>query len=137
MSDPKNAKASGVLLQVLPTDASATDVSQANEFAHISKLTETLTKEEMFSLSVEDILYRLYHQEDVEVYPAKDDIKSLTNILDEANDLDLIISSGGASVGDYDIVQRALEKNNFELLFWRIAMRPGKPLFFGLLEKIP
>ncbi|GFD70064.1 33 kDa chaperonin [Alteromonas sp. KUL156] len=72
LSDPSNAKASGVLLQVLPTDASATDVSQANEFAHISKLTETLTKEEMFSLSVEDILYRLYHQEDVEVYPAKD-----------------------------------------------------------------
>jgi molecular chaperone Hsp33 len=47
-------------------------VSQANEFAHISKLTQTLTKEEMFTLSVEDILYRLYHQEDVEVYPAKD-----------------------------------------------------------------
>ena len=68
---------------------------------------------------------------------AKDNIKSLTKILDEANDLDLIISSGGASVGDYDIVQRALEKNNFELLFWRIAMRPGKPLFFGLLDKIP
>lgn len=72
LSDPENAKASGVLLQVLPTDASATDVSQANEFAHISKLTETLTKDEMFSLSVEDILYRLYHQEDVEVYPAKE-----------------------------------------------------------------
>ncbi|BCO20968.1 33 kDa chaperonin [Tenacibaculum sp. KUL152] len=72
MGNPEDPKASGVLLQVLPTDASATDVSQANEFAHIAKLTETLTKDEMFSLTVEDILYRLYHQEDVEMFPAKD-----------------------------------------------------------------
>lgn len=71
LDDPKNAKASGILLQVLPTDSSATDVSQANEFAHISTLTETLTKEEMFTLSVEDILHRLYHQEEVELFPAK------------------------------------------------------------------
>ncbi|GEA09353.1 33 kDa chaperonin [Alteromonas sp. KUL42] len=71
LDDPKNAKASGILLQVLPTDSSATDVSQANEFAHISTLTETLTKEEMFTLSVEEILHRLYHQEEVELFPAK------------------------------------------------------------------
>ena len=71
LDDPKNAKASGILLQVLPTDSSATDLSQANEFAHISTLTETLTKEEMFTLSVEDILHRLYHQEEVELFPAK------------------------------------------------------------------
>lgn len=71
LSDPQNAKASGILLQVLPTDSSATDVSQANEFEHISTLTETLTKEEMFTLSVEDILHRLYHQEEVELFPAK------------------------------------------------------------------
>ncbi len=71
LDDPRNAKASGILLQVLPTDSSATDVSQANEFAHISTLTETLTKEEMFTLSVEDILHRLYHQEEVELFPAK------------------------------------------------------------------
>ena len=68
LSDAKNAKAAGILLQVLPTDASATDVSQATEFEHISTLTDTLTSKEVFSLSVEDILYRLYHQEDIELY---------------------------------------------------------------------
>ena len=68
LSDAKNAKAAGILLQVLPTDASATDVSQATEFEHISALTDTLTSNEVFSLSVEDILYRLYHQEDIELY---------------------------------------------------------------------
>ncbi len=72
VSDTNNAKASGILLQVLPTDASATDVSQASEFEHISKITETLSKDEVFSLPVEDILYRLYHQEEVELFPAKD-----------------------------------------------------------------
>jgi molecular chaperone Hsp33 len=72
LANPDNAKAAGVLLQVLPTDASATDVSQATEFEHISTLTETLTEEEMFTLPVNDILFRLYHQEDVELYPAQD-----------------------------------------------------------------
>lgn len=70
LQDAKHAKAAGVLLQVLPVDASATDVAQANGFEHIATLTETLSEGEMFSLSVEDILYRLYHQEEVEVYPA-------------------------------------------------------------------
>lgn len=71
LQDEKNAKAAGLLLQVLPQDASATDVTQATGFEHIATLTETLSEEEMFSLSVEEILYRLYHQEEVEVYPAK------------------------------------------------------------------
>lgn len=71
LQDPENAKGAGVLLQVLPTDASATDVSQATEFEHIATLTDTLTEEEMFALSVEEILHRLYHQEDVEVFPAQ------------------------------------------------------------------
>ncbi|MEQ3638829.1 MAG: Hsp33 family molecular chaperone HslO [Alteromonas sp.] len=71
LQDAESAKAAGVLLQVLPAQASATDVASANDFEHITKLTETLKQEEMFSLSVEEILYRLYHQEEVEVFPPK------------------------------------------------------------------
>ena len=67
----ENAKAAGILLQVLPTSAEATQKSSTGEFEHIGTLTETLTEEEMFNLPVDDILYRLYHQEDVEVYPAQ------------------------------------------------------------------
>ena len=40
---------------------------------------------------------------------------------------------GGASVGDYDLVQQALVSSGMELGFWRIAMRPGKPLMHGRL----
>lgn len=50
---------------------------------------------------------------------------------------DLIVTQGGASVGDHDLVQRALKPLGFELDFWKIAMRPGKPLIFGRLNETP
>lgn len=67
-----NARAAGMLLQILPSQAQNTDVSQDTEFEHVVKLSETLTDEEMFGLPVNDILYRLFHQEEVEVYPPHD-----------------------------------------------------------------
>ncbi|RDV24882.1 Hsp33 family molecular chaperone HslO [Alteromonas aestuariivivens] len=68
LSDPERARAAGMLLQVLPTSAESTKANGNPEFDHLCKLTETLTEEEMFSLPVNDILYRLYHQENVELY---------------------------------------------------------------------
>jgi molybdopterin molybdotransferase len=47
---------------------------------------------------------------------------------------DLIVTQGGASVGDHDLVQSALKPHGFVLDFWQIAMRPGKPLIFGRLR---
>ena len=44
---------------------------------------------------------------------------------------DILVTLGGASVGDYDLVQKALTDAGMELGFWRIAMRPGKPLMHG------
>ena len=46
---------------------------------------------------------------------------------------DVLVTLGGASVGDYDLVQQALVSSGMELGFWRIAMRPGKPLMHGRL----
>jgi len=54
-----------------------------------------------------------------------------------AKDCDLIVTLGGASVGDHDLVQSALAPHGFKLDFWKIAMRPGKPLIFGHLNKTP
>ena len=45
----------------------------------------------------------------------------------------MIVTLGGASVGDRDLLRPALEKEGMTLDFWRIAMRPGKPLIFGRL----
>jgi molybdopterin molybdotransferase len=46
---------------------------------------------------------------------------------------DLLVTTGGASVGDYDLVQPALAAEGMELAFWKVAVRPGKPLMHGKL----
>jgi molybdopterin molybdotransferase len=53
----------------------------------------------------------------------------------DARDLgaDILLTTGGASVGDYDFVNRALAAEGVELSFWKIAMRPGRPLMHGRL----
>ncbi len=51
-----------------------------------------------------------------------------------AIDADLLVTSGGASVGDHDLVRPALEAAGTEIDFWRIAMRPGKPLMAGRMR---
>jgi len=50
-----------------------------------------------------------------------------------AAEADVLVTLGGASVGDYDLVQKALVDAGMQLGFWRIAMRPGKPLMHGKL----
>ncbi len=44
---------------------------------------------------------------------------------------DILVTSGGASVGDHDFVKQALEREGVEIGFWKIAMRPGKPMMHG------
>jgi molybdopterin molybdotransferase len=46
---------------------------------------------------------------------------------------DVLVTAGGASVGEYDLVQPALAAQGVALSFWKIAMRPGKPMMFGIL----
>ena len=59
-----------------------------------------------------------------------DDIKAKTAL---AADCDILVTVGGASVGERDLVQHALGEMGLTLDFWKIAMRPGKPLIFGQL----
>jgi molybdopterin molybdotransferase len=46
----------------------------------------------------------------------------------------ILVTTGGASVGDHDLVKRALEAEGVTMAFWRIAMRPGKPMMHGRLD---
>ncbi|MBV8108015.1 MAG: molybdopterin molybdotransferase MoeA [Hyphomicrobiales bacterium] len=66
---------------------------------------------------------------------AIDTIAALDQAIRRARDAeaDVLITLGGASVGDHDLVQKALVGAGMELGFWRIAMRPGKPLMHGRL----
>ena len=64
----------------------------------------------------------------------KDDPKKIEKILKESVlESDLIIVSGGVSVGDFDFTKIVLEKLGIRTIFWKVAIKPGKPLFFGML----
>jgi len=69
---------------------------------------------------------------------AKDTRDSVTNLIEQAvqQNADLIISSAGVSVGAFDYVKEVVESNG-ALDFWRVNMRPGKPLAFGNYKNIP
>lgn len=67
---------------------------------------------------------------------ARDRAEELRAKLGEAQEADLILTSGGVSVGDYDLVKQILAEQG-DIDFWRVRMRPGKPLAFGLLGKTP
>jgi molybdopterin molybdotransferase len=72
---------------------------------------------------------------DLGILPDRED--SVVEIAAHAEAADLIVTLGGASVGDHDLVQKALGPKGFALDFWKIAMRPGKPLIFGHLGETP
>jgi molybdopterin molybdotransferase len=64
---------------------------------------------------------------------ARDTTKSLDHHIAAATDADVLVTIGGASVGDHDLVGTVLRSHGMALDFWKIAMRPGKPLMFGKL----
>ena len=65
---------------------------------------------------------------------AKDKPEQLEKKIREGLDCDLILTSGGVSVGDYDLVKYILAKMGTNIKFWQVAMRPGKPLVFGTIK---
>jgi len=67
---------------------------------------------------------------------ATDRVESLREKFHEASSYDLILTTGGVSVGDFDLVKDILTEQG-EMNFWRINMRPGKPVAFGHIGKIP
>lgn len=69
------------------------------------------------------------------VVSIKDNLKGTTSAVREAlEQSDVLVLSGGISVGDYDFVYEALMKNGVEEVFYKVNQKPGKPLFFGTKE---
>ena len=70
----------------------------------------------------------------------RDSVESLNEKIGEGLDSDMLITSGGVSLGDYDIVKDVLAKRG-EIAFWTVCMKPGKPLAFGIIgggeKKVP
>jgi len=69
---------------------------------------------------------------DIGIVP--DDLDAMKQALEHASQADIIVSTGGASVGDHDLVRPAFAAVGGDLDFWKIRMRPGKPLMAGKLR---
>jgi molybdopterin molybdotransferase len=68
---------------------------------------------------------------------ARDRKEEIEEKLRQGMRADVLISSAGISVGDYDFVKDALKELGVEMIFWRVAMKPGKPVAFGTLQGKP
>jgi molybdopterin molybdotransferase len=68
---------------------------------------------------------------------ARDQKEEIREKLRQGIRADVLISSAGVSVGDYDFVKDALSDLGMEMVFWRVAMKPGKPLAFGTMNGKP
>ena len=82
------------------------------------------------------LLEALLQKEACEVtrlHRVNDDLEGTIKVLDEALKADALLISGGVSVGDSDFVKPALKELGVEEIFWRVKIKPGKPLFFGKL----
>lgn len=66
---------------------------------------------------------------------ARDRIEDITAGVGRAREwgADVLVTTGGASVGEHDLVQRALASEGLDLSFWRVALRPGRPMMHGRL----
>jgi molybdopterin molybdotransferase len=68
---------------------------------------------------------------------ARDEHAAIGAVADAVTGMDMLVTTGGASVGDHDLVIESLKARGMTLDFWQIAMRPGKPLLFGQLGTTP
>lgn len=68
---------------------------------------------------------------------ARDNEASIRDCAERGREADILMTVGGASVGDHDLVQPVLTSMGLSVDFWRIAMRPGKPLMFGDFNGTP
>jgi molybdopterin molybdotransferase len=72
----------------------------------------------------------------LELPSERDDPRAIADALSSAPDADLLLTSGGASVGDHDHIKDVLAADG-QVEFWRVRVRPGKPLLFGSFGPIP
>lgn len=68
---------------------------------------------------------------------AHDTTEAIAAVADSVQGVDLLVTTGGASVGDHDLVISGLQTRGLVVDFWQIAMRPGKPLLFGNMGAVP
>jgi molybdopterin molybdotransferase len=82
------------------------------------------------SLALE-AMFRAWDADVINLGIVPDRLKATEAAIRKGLDADVLVTTGGASVGDHDFVQQALKNVGVKIAFWKIALRPGKPLMFG------
>jgi molybdopterin molybdotransferase len=82
-------------------------------------------------------MIRVCGGEPIDLGIAPDSGDALRAMAEGARGADMLVTTGGASVGDHDLIQQVLGNIGLEVDFWKIAMRPGKPLIFGHIGETP
>ena len=68
---------------------------------------------------------------------APDDRAAIASAADQLDRFDMLVTTGGASVGEHDLIVESLAARGMRVDFWKVAMRPGKPLMHGELGSVP
>jgi len=105
-------------------------LSTGSELVDISEIPETAQIRDVNSILLSSLVYHS-GAEPIILERVKDDKDALENALIKGLDYDILITSGGVSVGDHDYIKEILEKIGIKILFWKVKMKPGKPLLFG------
>ncbi len=114
-------------------------LGSGDEIVDVDRPEEILSGRKIASSNTHTLvaLVRRAGGEPVNLGIARDTPESLREHFGRARDCDLLVTTAGISVGEHDYVRSVLEELGAELRFWKLRMRPGAPVGFGLLGAIP
>jgi molybdopterin molybdotransferase len=114
-------------------------LSSGDELADFDALDEVLAGRRILNSNAHALAAQLRDAgaEPVRLGIARDDEADVRRLLEAADDCDAVISTGGVSVGDHDVVKAALDAAGVHRLFWRVRLRPGSPTTFGVMGHRP
>ncbi len=114
-------------------------ISSGDELVELADFTPAIAGERIVSSNSVTLsaMVRDAGGDPIDLGIASDSVASVRAKLEQAQDCDLIITSAGLSVGDHDHVRSAFDELGGELVFWKVKMRPGAPLAFGMLGTSP
>ena len=131
------AEASSVSTRPSPSVSANALGSAGDELVNESR---PLKDAEIYASNTQTLLALIAETQHIGIHlgVAKDNKNSIRDHIENAMlCCDMILSSGGVSVGKYDLVQQVLTEMGMTLDFWKVRMKPGKPIVFGTLRDIP
>lgn len=114
-------------------------LGSGDEIVDVDQPDEILSGRKIASSNTHTLVAAIRHAggEPVNLGIARDSLESLQEHLQGAFACDLLVTTAGISVGEHDHLRQALDQLGLRLEFWRLRMRPGAPVGFGLLRDVP